>query len=336
MGGKSSPPPAPDYIGAANAQGAANVDAARASAKLSNPNIITPYGTQTVSYEGDTPTVTQSYTPLGQKFFDQDNAIKLALGGLAGQGIGNVQDVLGKSFDTSGLPSAPINPGMTAQSAIMERLQPQIERERGQLQTQLSNQGIPMDSEAYKNAMTLQDQRENDLLSQAASQGIGLDQGARQQALSEQLQLRELPLNEVSSLMSGSQVSLPQFQGYQGAQAAAAPIFSANQAAGQYGTDVYNAKMASQSNMMGGLMGLGGSLGSAAIMAPYLAASDRRLKTDIKKIGQLPSGLHVYSFRYKWSNEKTIGVMADEVEQVFPEAVHEVNGFKAVDYSKVH
>lgn len=50
----SSPkmPAAPDYVGAAREQGAANVDAARVSAKLGNPNITNPYGTQTVKYGG--------------------------------------------------------------------------------------------------------------------------------------------------------------------------------------------------------------------------------------------------------------------------------------------
>ena len=45
-----SPPPAPDYTGAAQAQGAANVEAARLSARMANPNIIGPYGSQTISY----------------------------------------------------------------------------------------------------------------------------------------------------------------------------------------------------------------------------------------------------------------------------------------------
>jgi len=58
--GKSSPaaPAAPDYVGQAKAQGVANVDAARASAKLSNPNIYSPLGTQTVTY--GTPTFDQT------------------------------------------------------------------------------------------------------------------------------------------------------------------------------------------------------------------------------------------------------------------------------------
>lgn len=53
--GKGKAPKAPDYAGAAVAQGQANLDAARATAKLNNPNIINPYGTQTVTY-GGTPT----------------------------------------------------------------------------------------------------------------------------------------------------------------------------------------------------------------------------------------------------------------------------------------
>jgi hypothetical protein len=63
MGG--SAPKAPDYPAQAKAQGEANVDAARVSSKLSNPNVVTPYGSQTVTY--------------GDSAFDQagyDNAMR--------------------------------------------------------------------------------------------------------------------------------------------------------------------------------------------------------------------------------------------------------------------
>lgn len=49
-----SPPPPPDYAGAAQAQGAANKETAIAQAIMSNPNIINPYGRQTVTY-GESP-----------------------------------------------------------------------------------------------------------------------------------------------------------------------------------------------------------------------------------------------------------------------------------------
>ena len=57
--GAPDAPAAPDYAGAATAQGQANIDAARLSARLSNPNIISPYGNQTVTF-GGAPTFNQA------------------------------------------------------------------------------------------------------------------------------------------------------------------------------------------------------------------------------------------------------------------------------------
>ena len=60
--GKSTPPApaAPDYAAAATAQGAANQAGAQQTATLSNPNIISPYGNQTVSYGNTAPVVDQA------------------------------------------------------------------------------------------------------------------------------------------------------------------------------------------------------------------------------------------------------------------------------------
>jgi len=63
--------------------------------------------------------------------------------------------------------------------------------------------------------------------------------------------------------------------------------------------------------------------------------SDRRLKRDIEFIGVLPNGLSIYSFNYLWDDEPQVGLMADEVERVHPEAVMVGPfGFKAVDYDR--
>ena len=65
------------------------------------------------------------------------------------------------------------------------------------------------------------------------------------------------------------------------------------------------------------------------------AFSDRRLKTDIERIGEREDGLGVYVYRYLWSPARFIGVMAQEVLKVKPEAViHMPNGFMAVNYGK--
>ena len=67
-----------------------------------------------------------------------------------------------------------------------------------------------------------------------------------------------------------------------------------------------------------------------------MAFSDRRLKEDIKPIGKLDNGLQLYSYKYIGQERTHVGVMADEVQKVIPDAVHENEaGFLMVDYEKV-
>tara|TARA_R110002012_G_scaffold141675_1_gene299481 strand:+ start:1114 stop:2007 length:894 start_codon:yes stop_codon:yes gene_type:complete len=64
-------------------------------------------------------------------------------------------------------------------------------------------------------------------------------------------------------------------------------------------------------------------------------ASDRKLKKNINKIGESPSGLNIYSFEFKNSKYgKGVfqGVMSDEIPQ---EAVGTREGYDTVDYSKL-
>lgn len=77
-------------------------------------------------------------------------------------------------------------------------------------------------------------------------------------------------------------------------------------------------------------------LGTAA--GAMMMMSDRRLKTDIVPVGQLANGLTVYSYRLKSGGPTMLGVMADEVARVVPEAYVRGgagNGYDAVDYSKL-
>ena len=63
--------------------------------------------------------------------------------------------------------------------------------------------------------------------------------------------------------------------------------------------------------------------------------SDRRVKDDIKQVGKLDNGLPVYSFKYKGSDVTQIGLMADEVKVVNPNAVMtNKNGFDMVNYAE--
>lgn len=84
-------------------------------------------------------------------------------------------------------------------------------------------------------------------------------------------------------------------------------------------------------NVIGGLGGIA-SLGNS-LMGIF---SDRRLKRDVRRIGELRNGLPVYRFRYLGDNRLTIGLMADEVARVHPDAVIAVGAMRLqrVDYRK--
>lgn len=92
-----------------------------------------------------------------------------------------------------------------------------------------------------------------------AQANANMQNQARQQWIQEQMQLRNMPLNELNALRSGVQVQTPQFQNYQASQIAPPPIFGATQAQGQWDQNMYNQQVGSANNFMSGLMGIGGS-----------------------------------------------------------------------------
>ena len=362
MGKKAPPAPAaPDYTGAAVAQGAANIESARATAKLNNPNMYTPYGTQLVSYEGDVPTVRQTLTPTAQKSLEAQQNVDLSLSNLAQKGTGIASNVLDKPFsfggpdvqtslDTSGIAKMPVNAGMTGQEAIMSRLNPSLARQRVSTETNLINQGLRPGTEAYDNAIRSLGEQETDARTQAVLQGLNLDIGAnaqgfnqavqqgqfgntaQQQALAEAIQQRQMPLNEITALMSGSQIQNPQFGAYQGATVAPPPIFQATQSQGMFDQNSYNQQVASANANTAGLYSLGGA---AMKYAPaMIAASDRRLKSNIVRIGTHPIGVGIYE--YDIFGGRQIGVMAQELMEVMPEAViQHPSGYLMVDYGRL-
>jgi len=62
--------------------------------------------------------------------------------------------------------------------------------------------------------------------------------------------------------------------------------------------------------------------------------SDKRLKHDIKKIGETYDGQTVYSYKMHGDPRTHIGLIAQDVEKKHPEAVGLAGGFKVVDYGK--
>ena len=175
--------------------------------------------------------------------------------------------------------------------------------------------------------MTRNNRGKVDQLNQLALQGRG-------QAFSEALATRNQPLNELSALLSGSQVSNPAQMSSAAPQVGVGGVDYSGMVQNNYNNQMqqYQMQMQNRGGMLGGLFGLAGSLGSAAIKGGVF--SDIRLKTDIARVGTLDNGLPGYSYRYKAGGPIHIGVMAQDVETVRPEAVVEVGGFKAVDYAR--
>jgi hypothetical protein len=298
MCGVGDPPPPPDYTGAANATAAGNADAARIAAQANRVNQIGPGGSITYSrnpnefdvagYNAavqkaiqnhtalpnaatfgnqDSYNVTTTLSPEQQAIYNNKTKTDTELGNLALTGIGKAQGVLSNpELDLSGVTARTTNPGQISQDAILARLNPQIDRQREQLRTQLANQGIGMGNEAYRNAFADQNSRENDLLLGATTQGIGLDQASRAQGIQEQAFLQDRPLNLINALRSGTQVQGPQFQNVpQQATTSGPNVSQATNDLFNSQLNKYNSGVAQSNATTGGLFNLAGSLGSAAI-----------------------------------------------------------------------
>jgi hypothetical protein len=83
------------------------------------------------------------------------------------------------------------------------------------------------------------------------------------------------------------------------------------------------------------MSGGSGGFGSSA-MGMLLGMSDERMKENIEEVGELVDKTPVYLFSYKGDpfERRVLGVMAQDLEEKNPEAVHELEGIKFVDYRK--
>lgn len=327
---KAPEPPDPKETSAA-ATGT-NVATAIANTMLGNVNQVTPDGTltygQTGSYDWRDPftgkkytlptfTATQALSDAQQAIKDQSDATSLNLAGTANEQSAFLKDYLGKPVDLN-------NEATEARLYDLgaKRLDPRFERERDALETRLSNQGIVKGSEAYDREMERLDQSKADAYNQLALQG-------RAQATQEALTERNQPINEIIGLMSGAQVNQPQF-----VPTGTATIPTTDNA-GLINTNysqklaAWQQQMQSRGGILGGLFGLGSAL---------IQKSDRRAKKDIRKIGSA-KGHPLYEYRFKGDGSDTpkeIGVMAQDVEKIRPDAVVEnSDGVKMVKYGQL-
>jgi hypothetical protein len=325
---KQKAPPPPNPVDVSKAQTGTSVATALANTSLQNVNRVGADGStltynQTgssaftdpytgVTYQLPQYTATERLSAPAQAIYDTRQGAEQNLATAARNQSGNVVNSM----------SQPWNPDTAAiERRIFElgssTLNPMFERQRGDLETRLSNQGIKLGSAAYDRALNEQGNTQNQAYNQLALQGRG-------QAFGELQSIRNQPLNELSALLSGSQVSMPNY----GVNTPAgipttdnAGLINAN-----YRQQMQNWQTDRNSwdDTVGGLFGLG----SAAIM------SDRRTKTDIEKVGKTDDGQPIYSYRYKSGGPIQMGLMAQEVEKKRPDAVVKKGGIRFVDYGK--
>lgn len=352
MIGKPKAPKSPDPKETAAAQTGTNVATALANAQLGNVNQYGPDGSVTYSQSGYTtikdptsgatyniPQYNQYTTLSGaqQAIKDQTDAASLNLGKIANNQSAFLNSYLSKPFSLSSLGSFDIDNAATEGRLVdlgRRRLDPVIAQRDEDLRTRLANQGIKAGSDAYGRELATAAQGNNDaytsLLLNGRQQAANEILTERQQQVQEALTQRNQPLNEISALLSGTQVGTPQF-GAGTNQPSLPTVDYAGLVNQNYQNKLgaYNTQMSQYNSLAGGLFGLGGKI---------LSLSDKRAKKNIKKIGEA-KGHGLYSYEYKKGKGpagKQVGVMAQEVEKKRPDAVsRRPDGLRQVDYGKL-
>lgn len=234
-----SPPPAPDYAGAAVAQ-----------QKSQMSSQYTPYGNQVYSPDGSSPSGYRSdisLTPQAQDTLGSQMDLSKNLGNLAQNQLGQVNQQYGQPMDLSSVQKV-ADQSYKDQTA---RLDPQWQQNKEQFDSQMANQGIAAGGEAYDNASRAFGQQRNDAYTQARQQATGNMPQTYQLASS----IYQQPLNQLNAIRTGAQIQNPQFSTQPGAN-----YLGAAQSQSGYNQGLYNSQVGQQNNMMGGLFSLGGSL----------------------------------------------------------------------------
>lgn len=331
MAKKGGSPTPPSVTETAGAQTSSNISTAIGQQQLNAVNQNTPYGSLTYSQNGTyaftDPTTGKTYqlpkmtatttlSPEQQALYNTGVQTQQNLSTLAKDQSTRLSGLLAEPFSLDNAATE----GRINELASL-RLDPQLERSRQSEISRLANQGIKVGSTAYDRAMEGVNQRENDARNQLLLTG-------RNQAVQEALLQRNQPLNEIIGLASGTQVQTPQFASTPQTQLAGTDVAGITQQG--YANQMANYNQ--QQQQLGGLFGTIGTVASAAL--PFML-SDRRAKTDIKKVGKADNGLPIYSYKYRGQeNGPThLGFMAQEVAQKKPEAVQKtLSGLLAVDY----
>jgi len=251
--GKSAPePPDPKQTSAASA--ATNVGTAIANANLGNVNQITPDGSlnynQTGTYKWKDPyagktydiptyTATQTLSAANQAIKDQTDSAKLN----AGKAVNDLSAQLPGIFSTP-LDLSSGNIDQYINSHFDDDFNKTWDTNYTNLESSLANRGVRMGSDAYTKAI-------DDFSTQKSNAHDNLYGNNWDRAVTSYLTERNTPLNELTALLSGSQLTPPNYVSTN------EPKIATTDVAGLINTN-YQQKLAQwqqQQESMGGLFG---------------------------------------------------------------------------------
>jgi hypothetical protein len=202
-------------------------------------------------------------------------------------------------------------------------MQPQFDRQTSDLATSLQNKGLAVGSEAYQRAMNDLQDNQNQAINQASYNATTAGQNAYSQSLADSINAGNFgnaaQLSYINQLLAQLEGSLSSYDVAMDKYAAQNNLASQQYAAKQQAA---NNRLALTNSLI---------QGGAAVAAA--AASDERLKENIVPVGKLDNGLTVYCYNFIGDNVPQIGLIAQEVVKVKPEAVVErEDGYLAVNY----
>jgi hypothetical protein len=249
----AAPPAAPDPVATANAQAASNVKTSTTQQQLNMVDQTNPYGSQTHTQTGTwadgTPKYAMNTTLSAPEQRNQDQQWE----------FDNLTNQLGinQTKKLTGMLDTPFKLGNEAtESRLMElgrkRLDPMLDRRSAALETRLYNQGVMPGTEAYREAMAENTRGENDAFNELLLSGRSL-------ANTELTAERNQPINEITALMSGGQVNLPQFGQTPQASVANTDVAGITQQGYENALLPWKTENANKQAMMGGLFSLGGA-----------------------------------------------------------------------------
>jgi len=308
--GKDTPSP-PDPSTTAAAQGQWNSFTAQQQQAMNMVGQNTPYGSLSYNQTGSSTltdpngnqisvpqfTATQTFSPSQQAIFDKTQAAQSNIAQLAQDQSGKLKDYLNTPFDYN-----PANDATKwAYDLGSQTILPQQQLDTEALDRQLINRGLRPGTAQYDAEMTRLKQNQGQQLNQLAL-------GGESQAFNEAAYQRSNPINEITALLSGSQVSAPNSSFTSTPQSQVAGVDYSGLV-----NNNYNQQVAQSNAQMGGLFGLGGTIAGGALKYGLPLLSDRRAKTNIRRVGETDGGIPIYTYRYVGSDVTHMGVIADEV-----------------------